>query len=252
MPSTAVVVPELLPCEEGAGFGDAPLRVATYNIKSGLHSSLDEVAAVLESLDADVIALQEVDYLTDRTGGEDQPALLAGRLGMQHAFTAARTEAGGDYGVALLSHLPFERVERVELASTAVSLEPRVALDATLCLGERKVRAVSVHADVLPWAGAEHAKDLARALGEVAADEATLVAGDLNARPGESGPLSLLATGLVDVIAGFGELPTFATWRIDYVLADRSLADLVREVKVLDSDASDHRPVVAEFGLDED
>lgn len=248
-PSDTLDAPQLSSCE-----GEAPLlrplRVATYNIKSGLYSSLDEVGDVLEELDADVIALQEVDRLSERTGGQDQAKELGERLGMEHAFAAARTESGGDYGVALLSRLPFREVRRIALESSNMTMEPRVALDATLCLGERELRAVSVHADVYPWAAADHARSLAEALegtqgkGEVL----RLVAGDLNAKPGEDGPLALVEAGLVDVIASFGgDLATFLDYRIDYVLADRPLADGLLDVDVIDSDASDHRPVVTEM-----
>lgn len=247
-PSDTLDAPELSACEGEAPL-TRPLRVATYNIKSGLWSSLDEVGDVLEALDADVIALQEVDRLTSRTNGQDQAKELAERLGMKHAFAAARTEGGGDYGVALLSRLPFREVRRIALESGNMTLEPRVALDATLCLGERELRAVSVHADVYPWAAADHARSLAAALEATKRDGQVLrlVAGDLNATPDADGPLALVGAGLVDVIASIGEVATFLDQRIDYVLADRPLADGLLDVDVIDSDASDHRPVITEM-----
>lgn len=249
-PSDTLVGPELSACED-APERSGPLRIATYNIKSGLWSSLDEVGDVLEQLDADVIALQEVDRVTERTDGEDQAKELGERLGMDHAFAAARTEGGGDYGVALLSRLPFAEVRRIPLESGNMTLEPRVALDATLCLGNRELRAVSVHADVYPWAAADHGRSLAAALDATASGDAVLrvVAGDLNATPSEDGPLALVGAGLVDVVASFGEVATFLEKRIDYVLADRPLADGLLDVEVLDSDASDHRPVLTEMDV---
>lgn len=249
-PSETLDVPELTSCE-GTPTPTRPLRVATYNIKSGLWSSLEEVGDVLEELDADVIALQEVDRLAERTGGVDQAKELAERLEMQHAFAAARTEGSGDYGVALLSRLPFREVRRIGLESGNLTFEPRVALDATLCLGERELRAVSVHADVYPWAAADHARSLVQKLEETARDEQVLrlVAGDLNATPDAAGPLALVAAGLVDIIAALGEAATFLDQRIDYVLADRPLADGLLDVDVIDSDASDHRPVITEMDV---
>lgn len=249
-PSDTLVGPDGGPCE-GAATVEGPLRIATYNIKSGLYSSLDEVGDVLEEIDADVVALQEVDRLTERTDLQDQAKELGDRLGMEHAFAAARTEGTGDYGVALLSRLPFREVRRLPLESKNMVLEPRVALDATLCFGEQEIRAVSVHADVYPWAAADHARSLGEQLEATASDDTGLrvVAGDLNATPDADGPLALIAKGLVDVIAPFGELPTFLDQRIDYLLTDRPLADGTIDVKVLDSNASDHRPVVAEMEL---
>ncbi len=249
-PSDTVVAPEGSACE-GTALQDEPLRIATYNIKSGMWSSLDEVGDVLEELDADVIALQEVDRLTDRTDREDQAKLLGERLGMEHAFVAARKEAGGDYGVALLSKLPFAEVRRIPLESSNMTLEPRVALDATLCLGDKELRTVSVHADVYPWAAADHARDLAEALDASAREGESLrvVAGDLNATPDADGPLALVGAGLVDMIASFGEVATFLDQRIDYVLADEALAEGLLDVNVPETEASDHKPVLTEMAV---
>lgn len=249
-PSDTLVVPKLKDCD-GEPTPARPLRVATYNIKSGTWSSLEEIGDVLEGLDADVIALQEVDRFAERTGVVDQARELAERLDMEYAFAAARTEGSGDYGVALLSRLPFRDVRRLGLQSPGVTFEPRVALDATLCLGEQELRTVSVHADVYPWAAAAHARSLAAALDETAREEQVLrlVAGDLNAPPHADGPLALVAAGLVDIIASLGDVATFVDQRIDYVLADRPLADGLLDVDVIDSDASDHRPVVTEMDV---
>ena len=68
-----------LSCEH-RGENTKPLKVANYNIKSGMWSSLDEVGDVLEGLNADVIALEEVDNGMGRTGHVDQSAVLAERL----------------------------------------------------------------------------------------------------------------------------------------------------------------------------
>src|SRR5690606_6980259 len=55
-------------------------RVATYNIHAGKDASqrpnLDRVAAVIDSLGADIVLLQEVDRGTERSGGVDQVAEL--------------------------------------------------------------------------------------------------------------------------------------------------------------------------------
>jgi endonuclease/exonuclease/phosphatase family metal-dependent hydrolase len=105
------------------------LRVATVNAASGLDRgtwtvSIERLGRAVAGLDADVVALQEVDYLLDRTGNVDQAALITtacARTGprWQHRFAAAVHGTPGDprtfrpaaatepgepsYGVALLT-----------------------------------------------------------------------------------------------------------------------------------------------------
>lgn len=241
MPSDLFIAPAAMaPC--GAPDGEAQptgLRVVTWNIKSALLSSVDELGDVLDRMDADVIALQEVDRNAERTDVEDQAALIAERFEMDHTFAAARTEGTGDFGVALLSRLPFVDAERVELPGSN-ALEPRVAIDAHVCVDGRPVRAVTTHADVAPWAGAENTKALADRVKDDAG-KGLFVTGDLNAGPTDTQVENLLDTGLADAFLGFGDGFTFGSRRIDYVLVDDKEA--VVDGHVEDSDASDHRPL---------
>src|SRR5688572_2604235 len=87
-----------LSCEGNEQARDRPLKVANYNIKSGMWSSLDEVGDVLEKIDADVIALEEVDNGMGRTGNVDQSAVLAERLRAERIFAGSWEKDGGTYG----------------------------------------------------------------------------------------------------------------------------------------------------------
>ena len=66
------------------------LRVATFNLLSGrsLRDGLvdrDRLAAAVRGLDADVVAVQEVDHGQARSGGRSQVADLAAATGLTHA-----------------------------------------------------------------------------------------------------------------------------------------------------------------------
>ncbi len=90
------------------------LTVLSYNIKAGQHhpQSLEAMAQVMEGLQPDIVALQEVDVLARRTHWVHQPAWLGRRLGRRDHFGAALTlPGGGRYGVALLTRWPVERVQ---------------------------------------------------------------------------------------------------------------------------------------------
>jgi len=225
------------------------LRVVSFNIRSGLSSSISDVAKVLSGMDADVIALQEVDVGTRRSGGANQPEAIIQTLGggYHYVFASAMARDGGDYGVALLSRLPFQRVERVELRA-AGAMEPRTAIDAVVCAGEVPVRVVAVHADVMPWAAADNVRALVKVL--AAGPSRVVVAGDLNAQPREEGPAAFNAVGLLDVIGLRAEGPTFhfpSGRRLDYIFADRGLADDGVTAGRVASEVSDHWPIHAEL-----
>ena len=232
-----VRAPERTSCAGVADLG-RPLRVANYNIKSGMWTSLDDIGAVLEDMNADVIALEEVDNGMRRSGNVDEAAVLAERLHADHMFAGALSWDGGDYGVALLSKVPVVGAERFALPD-AGNFEPRVAIDATVCDGGEPVRVVAAHADVMPWAAKAHAAAIAD---RVRGTKGVVVLGDLNATP-ESGAVDpLVADGLTDVLATLGKVATFGDKdRIDYILTDRVAVDAA----VIDSHASDHRPVEA-------
>lgn len=218
---------------------DRPLKVANYNIKSGLWSSLDEIGAVLEGIDADVIALEEVDNGMERSGGVDQSAALAERLHAQRVFAASWERGGGSYGVALLSRVPVVGAERFFLPDVG-GIEPRAAIDATVCAGAEPMRVVAAHSDFLPWAASAHAEALAE---RVSDSDSVLVMGDLNTAPSNDALGGFFRDGLKDVLALFvGDSPTFGdSIRLDYILTDHNVED----ARIIDSDASDHRPVSA-------
>jgi endonuclease/exonuclease/phosphatase family metal-dependent hydrolase len=225
------------------------LRLATYNIKAGKHSSLEQVLATLKALDADVISLQEVE------GGlgdaDDQAAWLAEQLGMEVAFASARRARNHHFGVAILSRVPILETKRVPLPAR-FSLEPRVALDARLCVGAgAPLRVIAVHSDVFGWSAKANAATLAE-LARSSVGEGVVVAGDLNAVPTTAAVAALKGAGLLDIIGEHAEGPTFPgifERRIDYLFVDGPLASGVRKVRIDESRASDHLPVVADFDL---
>jgi endonuclease/exonuclease/phosphatase family metal-dependent hydrolase len=115
------------------------LRVATYNIHRcrGLDGRTrpDRIAAVLKSIDADVIALQEVIGPGPTTGGHAEE--LGAMLGMGWVMAPARQLRGHQFGNAVLSRLPISqhlehdlswktcearRMQRVDITAPACTL----------------------------------------------------------------------------------------------------------------------------------
>ena len=85
------------------------LRVATYNVHRcrGIDGRTrpDRIAAVLRSVDADVIALQEVVGAGPRGGGHAEE--LGAALGMGWVMAPARQLRGHQFGNAVLSRFPI-------------------------------------------------------------------------------------------------------------------------------------------------
>ncbi|WP_343745289.1 endonuclease/exonuclease/phosphatase family protein [Chitinophaga sp.] len=97
------------------------LKVMTYNIygaraSTGAPADLSLLAKVINEQQPDLVALQEVDVFTNRTGiTVHQAKELAALTGMEWFFTKAIDVSGGQYGDAVLSRLPIKESKRYAL-----------------------------------------------------------------------------------------------------------------------------------------
>ncbi|OOF19694.1 endonuclease [Salinivibrio sp. IB574] len=108
---------------------EAPtLRVATFNMAAGRVSSLTEIAKAIKALNVDIVAIQEVDVLTARSGKVDQPKKLAELTGLNVEFGRAIDFEGGQYGLAVASKYPILKTAITELPSG--EREQRIAFEA--------------------------------------------------------------------------------------------------------------------------
>jgi endonuclease/exonuclease/phosphatase family metal-dependent hydrolase len=126
------------------------IALASYNIHGcvGRDGRYDRarVLHVLKELQADVIALQEVE--THR-GGLDLLSYLAEGTGTTALAGPTLALREGHFGNALLTRFPVANVERLDL--TYHRREPRWALGADLdCGGGVKLRAVATHLGLGP------------------------------------------------------------------------------------------------------
>jgi endonuclease/exonuclease/phosphatase family metal-dependent hydrolase len=235
--------------------GDAgrPLRVLVFNIHAGRDAAgvdnLERVAALINSIDADLVLLQEVDRGTARSDKVDQLEVLM-RLTKRHgAFGKSLDYQGGDYGIATLSRWPITAQQTIPLhvdppqARAGGSTEPRVAL----VVDTNRLRIVNTHLDASRQEE-YRLQEIERLLPEIERQKALLAGGDFNAEPESTVHRQLLASGLRDAWLECGEGPslTFSASapvkRIDYLFL---LANArCTSARVLESSASDHRPVV--------
>ncbi len=226
----------------------------TFNIQSGAHG-LERVAELIAEVGPDVVALQEVDKGTLRSGGVDQAEALAELTGLSHhAHFRATTLFGGDYGLAVISRFPIVQTRRVRLP-TFRGDESRALARAVLDVEGLEISVYVTHLSHLPHRSALRAEQAEAILRRVRRDpRPALLMGDLNDAP-TSPALLLLRQRFACAFTRAGEgndrtypLPfPLADLRLDYVLASDAFvprrAFVVREV------ASDHFPVVADVQL---
>ncbi|CAN5393125.1 endonuclease/exonuclease/phosphatase family protein [soil metagenome] len=231
------------------------MKVATYNIRHGAPEGgwarAERMARAVASLDADVVALQEVDRRVFRSWFVNQTDRAARASGAVGLFSPARSIGpGGRYGNALLVRGTVERVSHVPLRSAG---EPRVAVIARVGLDRFRDRAsgdvteltaVSTHLQNRRDGRPDEAPaQLEQLLDELSAwPDPWVLMGDFNLRPERVLPI-LGAAGLLAVES----VPTFPAsaprLRLDWI-ALRGLE--VRSVQVPALSTSDHRPIVAD------
>lgn len=132
------------------------LDVMTYNIriasppsKGWEHTELEAIASVINREKPDLVALQEVDAFTERSGKTSHQAKeLAALTGMYWHFAKAIDRSDGDYGVAVLSRFPIVSTESFRLpVSKGSEGEIRACALVTVLVGGQKVGFMSAHLD---------------------------------------------------------------------------------------------------------
>lgn len=235
------------------------LRVATYNIKGAASRTggfdLGSVARDVAAWDVDVVALQEVYRYGDRRARRDQPAQLAGLLGMEQVF-GFNTRKGRvtQYGTAVLSRHPITGTANVALPNRR-GLEQRGLLRATIDVAGTEVDVLNTHLQHTPQAAVLRVRQARSIAAVVAARRITtgnpvVLGGDFNSSPTGS-VSSVLQVPLDDTwpVAGVGQGATAPAGspraRIDRLYHSADLRPLAAAVQP--SATSDHRAVVAAY-----
>lgn len=224
------------------------VKVLTFNILHGATTkgdfNLDVIAKVIKESDPDLVALQEVDYRTNRAKKYDLVTELAIRTNMTPLFGKAMDFDGGEYGEGVLSKTTFLKTRNVSLPFSPGN-EPRAALEViTVLKSGDTIAFVGTHLDHLRDETDRIAQ--ARKINEsfLSNHYPTILAGDLNAVPG-SKPIAILEEYWTPSYPNDQAAPTFPSSnpkrKIDYIMYFPQKRWKVLETKVIqDAIASDH------------
>ena len=250
------------------------MRLATFNILHGRSQSddrvdLDRFSAAIASLDADVLALQEVDRYQARSSDADLTALAAEAMGAtEHRFVAALSgvpgatwmAAVGDeqpdsaaYGIALLSRFPVHGWHHVRLAPVPMRFpmkfrgslrpelvrdEPRVAVAATVETPYGLATVASTHLTFVEWWNGRQLARVRDAMSGV--DRPFVLMGDLNMGPRRAARIS----GMRPLVSGLTFPAHAPRAQLDHVLVDGDLPQGAG--RVVELALSDHRALVVD------
>jgi endonuclease/exonuclease/phosphatase family metal-dependent hydrolase len=216
------------------------VRVATFNMRHGVGVDsvldLDRTAEVLREAAAEVVGLQELDRGVQRSGGLDQPGVLAELIGMDVRFHRTTTTGGGEYGIAVAARehgeqqfIRLPRHDKEEPRGAVVTRHGDINVVITHVTKPGPARALQL----------QRLAELARDLGPN-----VVLMGDLNTERHDLGPL---------ISAGLDPGPQHPTMvmtprlQLDYVMTGPGV-ELVDSWTV-DVRASDHVALVAEVVL---
>ena len=238
------------------------LTILCYNIhhanpptKPGL-IDLNAIAKVIKQYEPDLVALQEVDVHTGRSGKAlNQSRELARQTGLNEFFAKAIDYDGGEYGVAILSKYPLMDLKNTALPTAAgTNGEQRTLARATVSLPhKKKIVFASTHLDA-------QRNDTNRilqinAIVELLKNESlpVVIAGDFNAVPG-SFVINILDNHFTrSCISGcpFTIPVVHPNKTIDFVaFAPSSKFKVISHIVIDEQYASDHLPVLVVLQLE--
>lgn len=166
------------------------LRVMTYNIRHANPPSkpdsidIDAIVRVISAEEPDLVALQEIDDGTRRSGTGNQAEIIAEKLGMNYFFGKAIDFDNGEYGVAILS--------RWTLSDQTVHRLPGSPADELRVLATVRVELADGSSLIFGSTHLDHKKDSSvrleqmQRIQEISSTQPLplVVAGDFNAAPG--------------------------------------------------------------------
>jgi endonuclease/exonuclease/phosphatase family metal-dependent hydrolase len=230
------------------------LKVISYNIHHGTDkeevNTLAEMGAYIKQSQADLVGLQEVDSMCNRSGKVDQMKVLAEITGMHYAFLRHFAYDGGAYGLGILSKYPISTQQNDKISSIKNGEKRSLALlTARISLpNDQSIDFSTVHYALDQSTRMIQAKEtLAFLKGKVP----VILTGDFNAEPGTA-EINLLSSQFKMADTNLDN--TFPTLepikKIDFIWTSKDHLEKVSSTHIPTTiHWSDHLPLEAELVL---
>ena len=218
--------------------------VASWNIHSGVGGDARfrpaRIAAVIEELDADIVALQEV---AARRAGFDMPAYLRHAYRGEISMQTTLSDRYGTFGNAVLTRLPVVSSSAHDIS--VAGREPRGALEVVVATHAGALRIINTH---LGLSGTERVQQVQRLLALVATGTTpTVLLGDFNAWHAHDASMLLLRRHFCTSAAPRTFPALLPMLRLDRLFHDKRInsVSLSSHRSRFARIASDHIPVTA-------
>ena len=229
------------------------ISVASYNIRKSVGTDWrrdpGRILDVLNEINADVVALQEVDRRFGSRTTSLSPEMIAERSDYRAISFGVREQSLGWHGNTILYRDGIEVLNTLTL--TLPALEPRGAVLADFQIGSEKVRVIGLHLGLVDLWRRRQAQSVLNQLDVLDEVLPTVIMGDLNQWTTEGGCLTHFAKDHRVIAPG----PSFHSMR-PVLNFDRIITTLDMDVTasgVHESDlarlGSDHLPVWARLEI---
>lgn len=239
----------------------------TLRARTRIRAQLRRIAALIARVDADIVALQEIDENSRWSGSFDHLAYLAEHTGLNHAVHGVNTRRVSalfhlNYGNALLSRHPIAHHENLPFGRGSIGEKGVLFAEVTTPAGTLPVVNVHMH----HRSRASRLRQAAHLMQFLARQRASrgrgwrtgpILCGDLN-NPAHAPDATAMLLGYFEQFdnylllpkgpegRGVGTFPSLWPKRaLDYIFLPGQCTRV--EVTVLRSYLADHRPVLAEF-----
>lgn len=232
------------------------LKILSYNIHHANPPSkkevidIDAIANIINNSKADIIALQEVDKNTIRSGHIDEAEMIAQKTKLNYIFFKAIDYDGGDYGLAILSRFPLKNEKLIHLPQK-IEAEKRILAYTTIKIAGKELTFANTHLDA---SRSNENRNLQMQYILTTFEKVktpVILCGDLNNVAG-SQAINLLETQFKRTCVNNcpGTVPQINPYRtIDYIATKNVAWPLISYEVIPETYASDHRPISAVFKI---
>ena len=225
------------------------ITFASYNIHKAVgldrRRDPDRILAILREIDADVVALQEVDRRFGLRETVLPLASIADHTPYRVVPLAMRPHSIGWHGNALLVRRDIEVAEAASV--TLPTLEPRGAVRADLLFGGHRLRVVGMHLDLSGVRRRQQVRSILSHISDCEYGCPAVLMGDLNEWAQHGGCLREFADGWQVLAPGRSFPARRPVAQLDRIIAssDWQVVETKVHHSALAARGSDHLPVMA-------